>query len=71
MSDHTQVSERRFIPRKVAMGRLGIGRQKWHELATTKRLPLHRIGGRVFMRSDELEAILENPEVLNAPRRAG
>jgi len=56
---------KRLVTRKEAMFRLGIGRQKWNDLARAKRIPISRVGGRVFIRSDLLDDLIEHPEKLN------
>lgn len=49
------------------MYRLGIGRQKWHELVRANRIPISRVGGRVVIRSDLLDELIEDPERMNEP----
>lgn len=58
---------RRLVPKKEAMYRLSIGRQKWHELVQAHRIPATRVGGRVVIRSDLLDALIDDPDCLSAP----
>lgn len=58
---------RRLVPRKEAMWKLGVGRQKWHELVQAGRIPVSQVGGRIFIQSDKLDALIEHPERLNGP----
>lgn len=60
---------RRLVPRKEAIFRLGIGRQKWHELVQAGRIPVAPVGGRVFIKSDLLDDLIEHPEKLNEPQK--
>jgi hypothetical protein len=62
---------RRLVPRKECMFRLGnIGKQKWQEHVEAGRIPVSRIGGRIFVKSDHLDDLIEHPEKLNAPATA-
>lgn len=63
-SDHAYAG-RRLVPRKEAMWRLSLGKQKWHELVLARRLPILRRGGRVYIRSDILERLIDHPEMLD------
>lgn len=56
---------RRLVPRQEAMWRLGIGKQKWHELVCAGRLPISRLGGRIYIRSDLLDELINHPERLD------
>lgn len=62
---------RRLVPRKECMFLLGnIGKQKWGELVDAGCIPVRRVGGRIFVRSDELDDLIEHPEKLNEPARS-
>lgn len=66
----TNSGQRRLVARKEAMFRLAMGKQKFDQYAASGAVPTVRVGGRIFVRSDILEDLIENPEKMNVQRRA-
>jgi hypothetical protein len=61
---------KRLVPQKEARYRLGMGKQKFCEFANAGVIPIARVGGRIFVRSDVLDELVEHPERLAIERRA-
>jgi len=63
--DVAPIPGKRLVPRLEAMVRLGIGHETWNKGVRAGTIPAVKIGGRVFVKSDDLERVLDDPTLLN------